>query len=91
MKYLLLLCGNPQEMEAWETLPDSSRAQHYLSVGQWFAEHRSQIRSSNQFFELYTTTTVCFPQSGRPLMLDGPFARNRSHRWRGFDRGCRSR
>jgi hypothetical protein len=54
MKYLLLLCGQPRNREAWEKLPDETRAQHYSRVGQWFAEHRSQIRSSNQFYESYT-------------------------------------
>jgi hypothetical protein len=73
MKYLLLFCGNPQDREAWETLPDETRAQHSIRVGQWFAEHRSQIRSSNQFSESYTATTVFFPPGGRPLVLDGPF------------------
>ncbi len=55
------------------SLPDETRAQHHSSVGQWFAEHRSQIRSSNQFSASYTVTTVFFPPGGRPLMLDGPF------------------
>ena len=73
MKYLLLFCGQPHDMEAWETLPDETRAQHYLRVGQWFAEHRSQIRSGHQFFEAYTATTVFFPSGGQPLILDGPF------------------
>jgi hypothetical protein len=38
MKYLLLLCGQPHDREAWETLPDETRAQHYIRVGQWFAD-----------------------------------------------------
>ena len=74
MKYLLLFCGNPQDMETWETLPDEMRAQQYITVGQWFAEHRSQIRSSNQFFESYTATTVFFPLAIGPSF---PMARSK--------------
>jgi hypothetical protein len=66
MKYLLLLCGNPQDREAWETLPDETRAQHSIRVGQWFAEHPSQIRSSNQFSKSYTATTVFSPLAVGP-------------------------
>ncbi len=41
MKYLLLFCGKPHKMEAWEALPDETRAQHARRMEQWVAEHRS--------------------------------------------------
>ena len=49
MHYLLLFCGKPHEMEAWEALPDETRAQHARRMKHWFAEHRGQISSSYQF------------------------------------------
>ncbi len=70
---MLFFCGKPHEMEAWEALPDEERAEHSRRVEQWFAEHRSQIRSSYQFASSYTATTVVFPPHGRPLLVDGPF------------------
>jgi hypothetical protein len=34
MKYLLLFCGNPHDVEAWEALPEKTRAQQETGVGQ---------------------------------------------------------
>lgn len=73
MHYLLLFCGKPHEMEAWEALPDETRAQHARRMKHWFAEHRGQISSTYLFAEAYTATTVVFSAHGRPSLLDGPF------------------
>ena len=73
MKYLLLFCGNPRDADVWEALPEETRAQQETRVGQWFAAHRSQIKSDHQLHAPYTATSVHFTPYGQPLITDGPF------------------
>lgn len=73
MKYMLMFCGNPQDRDAWEALPEETRAQQYTRAVQWFAENRSKIRGDYQLHAPYTATSVHFTPNGQPLVTDGPF------------------
>jgi hypothetical protein len=73
MKYILLFCRDPQDVEAWEALPEEERAQHAGRVGQCLAEHRSQIRGDHHLHASYTATSVYFIPNGQPLFTAGPF------------------
>jgi hypothetical protein len=73
MKYVLLFCGTDEDAAAFAALsPDELRAR-YAEVGAWFAEHRSQIGSTNQLQGPETATSVRFGVKGPPVVTDGPF------------------
>jgi hypothetical protein len=73
MKYILLFCGTPQDLAAWEALSEEARAQKRVQAGQWIAAHRSQIRSNYALHLPHTVSSVHFGSSGQPLVTDGPF------------------
>jgi hypothetical protein len=73
MKYILLFCGTPQDLAAWEALSEEARAQKRVQAGQWIAAHRSQIRSNYALHLPHTVSSVHFGPSGQPLVTDGPF------------------
>jgi hypothetical protein len=73
MKYILLFCGTPQDLAAWEALSEEARAQKRARAGQWMAAHRSQIRSNYALHLPHTVSSVHVGSGGHPLVTDGPF------------------
>ena len=73
MKYILLFCGTPQDLAAWEALSEEARAQKRVHAGQWMAAHRSQIRSNYALHPPHTVSSVHVGPSGQPFVTDGPF------------------
>ena len=73
MKYLLLFCGNQEELAAWQALSEEARAQSRAKTSQWMQEHRSQIRKSYGLHLPHTVTSVHSGSNGQLLVTDGPF------------------
>ncbi|HLZ64071.1 MAG TPA: YciI family protein [Ktedonosporobacter sp.] len=72
MKYLLLLCGRPQDLEAWAALPEEERARGRALATRWMDAH-PQIRRTFGLQLPHTITSVHPGPNGRPLVTDGPF------------------
>src|SRR5262245_14307985 len=73
MKYLLLFCGNQEELAAWRALSEEARTQSRAKTSQWMEEHRSQIRRSYGLDLPHTVTSVHSGSTGQLLVTDGPF------------------
>ena len=73
MKYLLLFCATPEELAAWQALPEEERSQTRARSAQWMTEHRAQIRSDHGLHLPHTVTSVHVGAGGQPLVTDGPF------------------
>src|SRR5947208_431428 len=73
MKYLLLFCGNQEELAAWQALTEEARAQSRAKTRQWVQEHVSQIRWIYGLHLPHTVTSVHAGSNGQPLVTDGPF------------------
>jgi hypothetical protein len=73
MKYILLFCGNSQDLEAWQALPEEERAWQNAKTGKWFAEYGSKIFASARLQPPHTATSVHFGTDNQPLVTDGPF------------------
>lgn len=73
MKYLLLFCGTPQDLAAWQDLSEEARTQKREQAGQWLDQHRSQIRNHYALHLPYTVSSVHFGPTGQLLVTDGPF------------------
>ncbi len=56
MKYLLLFCATPEELAAWQALPEEERSQTRARSAQWMTEHRAQIRSDHGLHLPHTVT-----------------------------------
>jgi hypothetical protein len=73
MKYLLLFCGDSQDLATWQELSEEARAQKRVQASQWIRDHRSQIRKSYGLHLPHTVTSVHVGSGGQPLVTDGPF------------------
>jgi hypothetical protein len=72
MKYLLLLCGRPQDLEAWAALSEEERTQGRALKAQW-TYAQPQVRRTVGLQLPHTITSVYPGPNGRPLVTDGPF------------------
>lgn len=70
MKYLILFCGNPQDVEAWQALHEEERTQHEGRVSEWFTEHRFQIRGDHHYHAPFTATSMYFIPNDQPHVTD---------------------
>src|SRR5260370_689159 len=73
MKYLLLFCGRPEDLEAWQAMSEEERLQMRAKGVQWMAGHRAQIRETGELHLPHTVTSVHPGKERRPLVTDGPF------------------
>jgi hypothetical protein len=73
MKYVFLFCGSREAQQAWDAMTEEVRNAQYAAVGRWFAENRAKLGDGNQLQSPHTATTVRFPDSGDPIVRDGPF------------------
>jgi hypothetical protein len=73
MKYVLLFCGTREQQQAWDTMTEEARGAQYAQVARWFEKYRANIGPGNQLQSPQTATTVRFPETGEPLIHDGPF------------------
>jgi len=73
MKYLLLFCGMPEDVEAWETMSEEERTQKRAMGTRFMARYRSQIRWTGGLQLPHTITSVRAGPEGQPLVTDGPF------------------
>ena len=73
MKYLLLFCGRPEDLEAWQAMSEEERLQMRAKGAQWMAGYRSQIRWTGGLHLPHTITSVHPGKAGQPLVTDGPF------------------
>jgi hypothetical protein len=73
MKYVLMFCSDGSDSDRFARMTDEDQQAQYARVGQWFAEHQSQITGGNQLGWPNNATTVRWDTEGRPLVTDGPF------------------
>ncbi|HEY6409696.1 MAG TPA: YciI family protein [Ktedonobacteraceae bacterium] len=73
MKYLLLFCGTPVDLEAWEAMSDEERVQKRAKAAQLMARYPSQLRRATGLQLPHTITSVHVGMEGQPLVTDGPF------------------
>lgn len=73
MKYLLLFCATPEELAAWQALPEEERVKTRARSAQWMSEHRAHILSDHGLHPPHTVTSVRVGAGGQPLVTDGPF------------------
>jgi hypothetical protein len=73
MKYLLLFCGTPEDLEAWQALSEEERVQGLAQCAQWMARYPAQIRRLGALQLPHTITSVRAGADGHPLVTDGPF------------------
>jgi hypothetical protein len=72
VKYVLLFCGRPDDLAAFQALSREDLAERYAQVGRWFAEHGDAIKASSQLQPREAATTVHLG-AGDLLVIDGPF------------------
>ncbi len=74
MKYVLMFAGSVDEQEAWEKMPESTRAAAYGRVNQWFEEHSraGRITGGAELQGPSSATTVRI-KNGKAVVTDGPF------------------
>src|SRR5438445_785450 len=74
MKYVLMFAGSVDEQEAWEKMPESTRAAGYERVNQWFEEHSraGRITGGAELQGPSSATTVRI-KNGKAVVTDGPF------------------
>src|SRR5260370_19648126 len=73
MKYLLLFCGRPEDLEAWQAMSEEERLQMRAKGAQWMTGYRAQIRWTGGLPLPHTVTSVHPGKEGQPLVTDGPF------------------
>ncbi|HEY6409656.1 MAG TPA: YciI family protein [Ktedonobacteraceae bacterium] len=73
MKYLLLFCGAPVDLEAWEAMSEEERVQKRAKAARLMARYPSQLRSATGLQLPHTITSVHAGMGGQPLVTDGPF------------------
>src|SRR5438445_12146733 len=74
MKYVLMFAGSVDEQEAWEKMPESTRAAGYERVNQWFEEHSraGRITGGAELQGPSSSTTVRI-KNGKAVVTDGQF------------------